>query len=1002
LGAAPAPAAPEPTRPGGSAAPEVPGLTAVPEDRSAEASPRRANVATASGDTVAPRPGPVAREEAPAPLGGAPNAALPESRPADAGPRPAAQDDRPAGAPPRRADVPPAAEAPTASREAAAPTPEPRGPREGEAQRISSQPPPSPSPAEPRPATARPAAGPAGGPPRPEAPGAGPARPRPDFSPARILGTAPGFGDRRPAGPGYGDRRPTGPGGGFGDRRPGGPGFPDRRPAGPGGGFGDRRPGGPGGPGFGDRRPGGPGLGDRRPGGPGFGDRRPGGPGGFGPRPGGPGGPRPGGFGPRPGGFGPRPGGGFGPRPGGGPGGRPGFGAPAPAPGADRARRRGPQNRERDAQRRQEAEDRERELMKLGRMMRRPESRPDTARSAAKRVIRIEDVISVGNLAQTMGVKAADVLRKLIELGVVVTINQTIDYDTAVLVASEFGYEVQNVAMELEQVAERVEEKPEDLVPRPPVVTIMGHVDHGKTSLLDAIRQTDVAAGEAGGITQHIGAYDVALPDGRRVAFLDTPGHEAFTAMRARGAKVTDLVVLVVAADDGVMPQTVEAINHAKAADVPIVVAVNKVDKPEAQPERIRQALTEHGLVAEEWGGETQFVNVSAKTKQGIPELLESILVQAEVLDLRANPKRPAEGTIVEAKLDKGRGPVATALIETGTLRPGDAFVVGQEYGRVRAMYDDRGNKVDEAGPSKPVEVLGLSGVPEAGDRFTVVADDRRAREVAEARAQKAREAELAKTTKVSLEDLYSRIQQGDIKELSLIIKADVQGSVEALSEALKKQSTEAVRVSVLHGSVGGVTESDVNLASASKAIIIAFNIRPEPKAAALAEQQGIDIRVYSVIYDAVNDVRAAMEGLLAPTLKENVIGRAEVRNLFSVPKVGTVAGCFVQDGTIRRGAKVRLLRDNVPVWEGNLASLRRFKDDVREVQAGYECGIGLEGFNDLKVGDVIEAYVVEEVATTLEEASAQAAAAQRERAAAMPAPPRRPEAPGGRPGATR
>jgi translation initiation factor IF-2 len=594
-----------------------------------------------------------------------------------------------------------------------------------------------------------------------------------------------------------------------------------------------------------------------------------------------------------------------------------------------------------------------------------------------------------------MGVKAADVLRKLIELGVMVTINQTIDTDTAALVTSEFGYEIENVALELTEVAEQVEEKPEDLVPRPPVVTIMGHVDHGKTSLLDAIRQTDVVAGEAGGITQHIGAYDVSLPNGRRIVFLDTPGHEAFTAMRARGAQVTDLVVLVVAADDGVMPQTVEAINHARAAKVPIVVAVNKIDKPEAQPDRVRQALTEHGLVAEEWGGDTMFVNVSAKTKQGVPDLLERILLQAEVLELKANPKRPAQGTIIEAKLDRGRGPVATVLIQTGTLRTGDAFVVGQEYGRGRAMYDDRGQKVDEAGPVKPVEVVGLSGVPEAGDRFTVVADEKKAKAIAEGRAQKAREAELAKTTRVSLEDLYSKIQQGEVKELSLIIKGDVQGSVEVLSEALKKLSTEAVRVNVIHGSVGGVTESDVMLASASKAIIIAFNVRPEPKAAAVAEQQGVDVRVYSVIYDAVNDVRAAMEGLLAPTLKEVVLGRTEVRNLFNVPKVGTVAGCFVQDGVIRRGAKVRLLRDSVRVWEGNLASLRRFKDDVREVAAGYECGIGLENFNDIKPSDIIECFTVEEVATKLEDASA-LAVAQREQREQRAAAARESGAPGG------
>ena len=942
--------------------------------RRAAGAPAPAAEPPAAPATGAPSPAGRAEPERPAP-------AQPEPRPtapaaAEPAVRPAPEPERPAAAEPTvQAESRPAAEAAPAARPVpeaeparpAAPIEAPTPPAAAEEPRPQAEPqrPAARSqPSAPAPSPARQAEqqGAAPGSARPEA-GPTPTRPRSDFIPARrIDGPAPGFTPRPPAG-GYGDRRP----GGYGDRRPGGP-----------GGYGDRRPGGPGG--YGDRRPG-AGFGAQRPGG-GVGGQRPGGP-----RPGG-------GYG------GPRPGAGFGaPRPGG----RPGFGAPVPAPGADRGRRRAAGARGRaDERQRREAEERERELMKLGRMVRRPETRPDAGpRSQAKRTIRIEEVVSVGVLAQKMGVKAADVLRRLIDLGVVVTINQTIDSDTAALVASDFGYEIENVAMELEEVAEKVDEKPEDLVPRPPVVTIMGHVDHGKTSLLDAIRQTNVAAGEAGGITQHIGAYDVTLPDGRHVVFLDTPGHEAFTAMRARGAKVTDIVVLVVAADDGVMPQTVEAINHAKAAGVPIVVAVNKIDKPEAQPDRVKQALTEYQLVAEEWGGDTQFVNVSAKTKQGIQDLLEAILVQAEVLELKANPKRPAEGTIIEAKLDKGRGPVATVLIQTGTLKQGDAFVVGQQYGRVRAMYDDRGKKLDSAGPAKPVEILGLSGVPEAGDRFTVVSDERKAKTIAEARAQKAREAELAKTSRVTLEDIYSRIAQGEVKELALIVKADVQGSVEALSQALRKLTTEAVRVNVLHGSVGGVTESDVMLASASKAIIIAFNVRPEPKASALAEQQGVDIRAYSVIYDAVNDVRAAMEGLLAPTLKETVVGRAEVRNLFNVPRVGTVAGCFVQDGVIRRGTKVRLLRDNVQVWDGNLASLKRFKDDVREVQAGYECGIGLEGFNDIKIGDIIEAYTVEEVATTLEDASAQAAAAQRERAANIP-PARRPGAEPGRPGAPR
>jgi len=507
------------------------------------------------------------------------------------------------------------------------------------------------------------------------------------------------------------------------------------------------------------------------------------------------------------------------------------------------------------------------------------------------------------------------------------------------------------------------------------VVTLMGHVDHGKTSLLDAIRSTNVAEGEAGGITQHIGAYTVEV-NGRQVTFLDTPGHEAFTAMRARGAKVTDLVVLVVAADDGVMPQTVEAINHARAAEVPIVVAINKIDKRDANPERVKQELGNHGLAPEEWGGDTIMVPVSAKSREGIAQLLDMILLQADVLELKASPGRLAKGTIVEARLDRGRGPVATVLVQEGTLRPGDAFVCGTQYGRVRAMMNDKGQRIEEAGPSTPVEILGLGGVPEAGDTFVAVQDDQKARQVAEHRRTKQREAEMAKTAKVSLDDLYQQIQTGAVKELKVVLKADVQGSVEATSEALRGLSSDDVRLTVLHGSVGGITESDVLLASASNAVVIGFNVRPEPKAAALAEREGVDIRLYTIIYEALNDVRDALEGLLEPTLQEKVLGRAEVRQTFTVSGIGQVAGCFVTDGKILRGAKARLLRDHVVVHDGRIASLKRFKEDAREVAGGYECGMSLEGYQDVKAGDVIEAYEVEQVARRLAPAAAKGAQA--------------------------
>jgi translation initiation factor IF-2 len=592
-----------------------------------------------------------------------------------------------------------------------------------------------------------------------------------------------------------------------------------------------------------------------------------------------------------------------------------------------------------------------------------------TVPRASKRVVRISEVVTVADLARTMGVKAGDVLKKLLDMGMMATINQALDHDTAALVAGEFEYQVENVAIDVEQMLESEAATPVDeqqqSQSRAPVVTIMGHVDHGKTSLLDGIREANVAEGEAGGITQHIGAYTVEV-NGRRVTFLDTPGHEAFTAMRSRGAQVTDIVLLVVAADDGVMPQTVEAINHARAAEVPIIVVVNKIDKRDANPDKVTQELGNYGLAPEAWGGDTIVVPVSAKTKEGIPQLLEMILLQADVLELKANPTRLAKGAIIEARLDRGRGPVATVLVQEGTLRPGDAFVCGTQFGRVRAMVDDKGQRIEAAGPSTPVEILGLGGVPEAGDTFVAVQDDQKARQVADHRRNKQRGTELAKTAKVSLDELYQQIQAGEVRELKVILKADVQGSVEAIAEALRRLSTDDVRLNVLHGSVGAVTESDVELATASGAIVLAFNVRPEPKAATLAERRGIEIRTYSVIYEAVNDVRDALEGLLEPTMQEKVLGRAEVRQTFMVSGVGQVAGCFVTDGKMVRGAQARLLRDHVVVHQAKLATLKRFKDDAREVTSGYECGMSLEAYQDVKVGDVIEAFEVEQVARRL------------------------------------
>ena len=603
--------------------------------------------------------------------------------------------------------------------------------------------------------------------------------------------------------------------------------------------------------------------------------------------------------------------------------------------------------------------------MKKKVVLKTPKKTEVTVPKPIKRIIRIAEVIAVGDLAKRMGVKGGELIKKLMEMGVLVNINQLIDADVASLVASEFGYEVEKVSLERQELLERKEDLPEQLKPRPPVVTIMGHVDHGKTMLLDSIRKTNVMGGEAGGITQHIGAYDVQLENGQ-VVFIDTPGHEAFTAMRARGAQVTDVVVLVVAADDGMMPQTKEAIDHARAAKVPIVVAINKIDKPTANPDKVKKELSEYGLVPEQWGGNTLFAEVSAKQKTGIKELLDLILLQAEVLELRANPDKQARGIIIESKLDKGRGPVATILVQEGTLKTGDAFLAGSHYGRVRAMLNDKGQKIGESHPSIPVEVVGFTDIPEAGETFIVVSEERMAKQIGLYRQEKIREKELSKLSRVSLEELYDKIKKGEVKELNVIIKADVQGSIEAVKEALKKISTETVKVNILHDAVGGITETDINLASASNAIIIGFNVRPGVKAQSLAEQEQVDVRTYSVIYDAITDIKNALEGLLEPTYKEHILGRAQVLQVFTIRKVGTVAGSLVIDGKVVRGSHARLLRDNVVVYHGRISSLRRFKDDMKDCSQGLECGIGIENYNDIKLGDVIESYEVEAVQTRL------------------------------------
>ena len=582
------------------------------------------------------------------------------------------------------------------------------------------------------------------------------------------------------------------------------------------------------------------------------------------------------------------------------------------------------------------------------------------------REVNIPETITVAELAQRMSVKATEVIKAMMRLGSMVTINQVIDQETAAVVVEEMGHRAKLLKENaLEEEVLGAAEEDRDMLPRPPVVTIMGHVDHGKTSLLDYVRRTRVAAGEAGGITQHIGAYSVKTPKGT-VTFLDTPGHAAFTAMRARGAKATDIVVLVVAADDGVMPQTVEAIQHARAAGVPIVVAVNKIDKPEADPDRVRHDLANHGVMPEEWGGDAMFVHVSAKTGAGVDQLLEAILLQAEVLELTAPAEGPAAGVIIESRLDKGRGPVATMLVQRGTLRRGDILLSGQEFGRVRTMFNESGGEVAEAGPSIPVEVLGLSAMPNAGDEAVVVPDERKAREIALFRQGKFREVRLAKQQAVKLEDVFSQMEEGQVHTLNLIVKADVQGSSEALRDALEKLSTDEVKVRILATGVGGISETDVNLAIASRAIMLAFNVRPDGAARRVIESGGVDVRYYSVIYDIIDDVKKAMTGMLAPEVREQIIGTAEVRDVFRSPKFGAIAGCMVIEGVVKRNNPIRVLRDNVVIYEGSLESLRRFKEDVSEVKAGTECGIGVKNYNDVRVGDHIEVFERVEVMRTL------------------------------------
>lgn len=586
------------------------------------------------------------------------------------------------------------------------------------------------------------------------------------------------------------------------------------------------------------------------------------------------------------------------------------------------------------------------------------------AERAKKQIkITVPEEITVGELAALLKMTAAEVIKKLFALGMMATVNEVIDYDTAEIVATELGAKVEKevvVTIE-ERIIDDTVDAEEDLQPRDPVVVVMGHVDHGKTSLLDAIRNTSVTSTEAGGITQHIGAYRVQTPEGK-ITFLDTPGHAAFTSMRARGAMATDIAILVVAADDGIMPQTIEAINHAKAANVSIIVAINKMDKPDASPDRIMQQLTEHDLVPEEWGGDVICIPVSAKTHQGIDKVLESINLVAEMLELKANPNRAAKGIVIEAKLDKGRGPVATVLVQNGTLKTGDTIVAGTSVGRVRVMTNENGKVLNSAGPSVPVEIMGLAEVPQAGDTFDAVSDERLARELVEQRKREAKEEEFKQYQKVTLDNLFSSISQGDMKELNIIVKADVQGSVEAVKQNVEKLSNDEVKVKVIHGSVGAINESDVMLANASNAIIVGFNVRPDPVAAEIAERDGVDMRMYRVIYDCIEELEAAIKGMLAPKFREVVLGRAEVRNVFKLSSAGMIAGSYVLDGKITRNSQIRVVRDGIVIFEDAIASLKRFKEDAKEVASGYECGVGLEKFNDIKEGDILEAFIMEEV----------------------------------------
>ena len=582
----------------------------------------------------------------------------------------------------------------------------------------------------------------------------------------------------------------------------------------------------------------------------------------------------------------------------------------------------------------------------------------------------MEETIVVKDLADKLKKPVVEVIRALIFQGVMASVNQEIDFNTASKLIESFGsipvlkeQNVGEVAKEQEDEIDALEDEASEAkeTKRPPIVTVMGHVDHGKTSLLDAIKKSKVTATEAGGITQHIGAYTVDV-NGEKITFLDTPGHEAFTSMRARGAQVTDIVILVVAADDGIMPQTVEAINHCKAAEVPMIIAINKMDKESANPDRVKQELTEYGLVAEDWGGDTICVPVSAHTKEGLDNLLEMITINAEMLELKADANRRAKGTVIEAKLDKGRGPVASILVQNGTLKSGDSIIVGTTYGRIRAMIDDKGNNTKEAGPSMPVEILGLSEVPSAGDRFTVVRDEKTARIMAESRKEKIRQEHFQTSNRVSMENLYNQIQEGKVKELSVIVKADVQGSAEAVKQSIEKLSTDNVKVRVIHGAVGAITETDVSLAYASNAIIIGFNVRPDNNAIAVAERDNVEIKTYRIIYDALDDIKSAMIGMLDPEYKEVVIGRCEARQVYKISNVGTIAGCYVLNGKITRNCKVRVLRDGIVITESTLASLKRFKDDVKEAATGYECGLSIDKFNDIKEGDIIEGYIMEEI----------------------------------------